>query len=68
LISAGSINTEVLREYIQKRKKAISKPFAINVPLLYPNIEKILKINIDQGIKIIFISVRNQKTWRVYLK
>lgn len=68
LIGAGSMYPEVLREHIQKCKKATSKPFGVNVPMLYPNIEEILKIIIDEGVKIVFTSAGNPKTWTSYLK
>ena len=68
LIGAGSMYPEVLREHIQKCKKATSKPFGVNVPLLYPNIEEILKIIVDEGVKIVFTSAGNPKTWTSYLK
>ncbi|TRX03342.1 NAD(P)H-dependent flavin oxidoreductase [Flavobacterium gawalongense] len=68
LIGAGSMYPEVLREHIQKCKKATSKPFGVNVPMLYPNIEEIMKIIVDEGVKIVFTSAGNPKTWTSYLK
>src|SRR6478609_2869160 len=68
LIGAGSMYPEILREHIQKCKKATSKPFGVNVPLLYPNIEEIMKIIVDEGVKIVFTSAGNPKTWTAYLK
>lgn len=68
LIGAGSMYPEVLREHIQKCKKATSKPFGVNVPMLYPNIEEIIKIIVDEGVKIVFTSAGNPKTWTPYLK
>jgi enoyl-[acyl-carrier protein] reductase II len=68
LIGAGSMYPEVLREHIQKCKKATDKPFGVNVPMLYPNVEEIIKIIIDEGVKIIFTSAGNPKTWTSYLK
>lgn len=68
LIGAGSMYPEVLREHIQKCKKATSKPFGVNVPMLYPNIEEIMKIIVDEGVKIVFTSAGNPKTWTAYLK
>lgn len=68
LIGAGSMYPEVLREHIQKCKKATSHPFGVNVPMLYPNIEEIIKIIIDEGVKIVFTSAGNPKTWTSYLK
>ncbi len=68
LIGAGSMYPEVLREHIQKCKKATSKPFGVNVPMLYPNIEEIIKIIVDEGVKIVFTSAGNPKSWTSYLK
>ena len=68
LIGAGSMYPEVLREHIQKCKKATSKPFGVNVPMLYPNIEEIMKIIVEEGVKIVFTSAGNPKTWTSYLK
>jgi len=68
LIGAGSMYPEVLREHIQKCKIATDKPFGVNVPMLYPNIEEIMKIIVDEGVKIVFTSAGNPKTWTSYLK
>lgn len=68
LIGAGSMYPEVLREHIQKCQKATSKPFGVNVPMLYPNIDEIMKIIVDEGVKIVFTSAGNPKTWTSYLK
>ncbi|RTY93324.1 nitronate monooxygenase [Flavobacterium sp. RSP46] len=68
LIGAGSMYPEVLREHIQKCKKATSKPFGVNVPMLYPNIEEIMKIIVEEDVKIVFTSAGNPKTWTSYLK
>ena len=68
LIGAGSMYPEVLREHIQKCKKATTKPFGVNVPMLYPNIEEIIKIIVEEGVKIIFTSAGNPKTWTTFLK
>lgn len=68
LIGAGSMYPEVLREHIQKCKKATSKPFGVNVPMLYPNIDEIMKIIVEEGVKIVFTSAGNPKTWTSYLK
>jgi enoyl-[acyl-carrier protein] reductase II len=68
IIGAGSMYPEVLREHIQKCKKATSKPFGVNVPMLYPNIDEIIKIIIDEGVKIVFTSAGNPKTWTSFLK
>ena len=68
LIGAGSMYPEILREHIQKCKKATDKPFGVNVPLLYPNIEEIMKIIVDEEVKIVFTSAGNPKTWTSFLK
>lgn len=68
LIGAGSMYPEVLREHIQKCKKATDKPFGVNVPMLYPDIEKIMNIIVDEGVKIVFTSAGNPKTWTTFLK
>ena len=68
LIGSGSMYPEVLREHIQKCKQATSKPFGVNVPLLYPNIEEHIKIIIEEGVKIVFTSAGNPKTWTHHLK
>jgi len=68
LIGAGSMYPDVLREHIQKCKKATNKPFGVNVPMLYPNIEEIIQIIIDEGVKIVFTSAGNPKTWTSHLK
>jgi len=68
LIGAGSMYPEVLREHIQKCKKATQKPFGVNVPMLYPNIEEIMQIIVDEGVKVVFTSAGNPKTWTSFLK
>ena len=68
IIGSGSMYPEVLREHIQKCKKATSNPFAVNVPLMYPNLEKIIKIIIDEGVGMVFTSAGNPKTWTKYLQ
>ena len=68
LIGAGSMYPEVLREHIQKCKKATQKPFGVNVPMLYPDIEKLMHIIIEEGVKIVFTSAGNPKTWTSWLK
>jgi enoyl-[acyl-carrier protein] reductase II len=68
LIGAGSMYPDVLREHIQKCKKATDKPFGVNVPMLYPNIEEIIQILIEEEVKIVFTSAGNPKTWTGYLK
>ncbi|WKW45851.1 nitronate monooxygenase [Myroides sp. JBRI-B21084] len=68
LIGAGSMYPEVLREHIQKCKLATSKPFGVNVPMLYPNIEEIMNIIVEEGVKIVFTSAGNPKTYTNWLK
>ncbi len=68
LIGAGSMYPEVLQEHIQKCKLATQKPFGVNVPMLYPNVEEIMKILVDEKVKIVFTSAGNPKTWTRYLK
>lgn len=68
LIGAGSMYPEVVREHIQKCKKATDKPFGVNIPMLYPNIEEIIQIVIEEGVKIVFTSAGNPKTWTSHLK
>lgn len=68
LIGAGSMYPNVLREHIRKCKAATDKPFGVNVPMLYPNIEEIIQIIIDEGVKIVFTSAGNPKTWTGHLK
>lgn len=68
LIGAGSMYPDVLREHIQKCKKATNKPFGVNVPMLYPNIEDIMDIIVEEEVKIVFTSAGNPKTWTTWLK
>lgn len=68
LIGAGSMYPDVLREHIQKCKKATNKPFGVNVPMLYPNIQEIMDIIVEDGVKIVFTSAGNPKTWTSWLK
>ncbi len=68
LIGAGSMYPEVLREHIQKCKKATDKPFGVNIPMLYPNIEEIINIIVEEGVKIVFTSAGNPKIWTSFLK
>ena len=68
LIGAGSMYPEVLRQHIQKCKKATDLPFGVNVPMLYPNIEEIMNIIVEEGVKIVFTSAGNPKTWTTFLK
>jgi enoyl-[acyl-carrier protein] reductase II len=68
LLGAGSMYPEILREHILKCKKATNKPFGVNVPMLYPDIEKIIDIIIEEGVKIVFTSAGNPKTFTSKLK
>ncbi|MFP9112831.1 NAD(P)H-dependent flavin oxidoreductase [Flavobacterium sp. RHBU_3] len=68
IIGAGSMYPEVLREHIRKCKAATDKPFGVNVPMLYPNIEEIMQIIVEEGVKIVFTSAGNPKTWTAFLK
>ncbi|MCX7728087.1 MAG: nitronate monooxygenase [Bacteroidia bacterium] len=68
LIGSGSMYPEILREHIRKCKSATDKPFGVNVPLLYPDIEKHMQIIIEEGVKIVFTSAGNPKTWTQHLK
>ena len=68
LIGAGSMYPEVLREHIQKCKKATNKPFGINVPMLYPQVDELMDIIIEEDVKIVFTSAGNPKTWTSFLK
>ena len=68
LIGAGSMYPEVLREHIQKCQQATGKPFGVNVPMLYTDIEKIMDIIVEMGVKIVFTSAGNPKTWTSFLK
>ncbi|MDP2388402.1 MAG: nitronate monooxygenase [Bacteroidota bacterium] len=68
LIGSGSMYPEILREHIQKCKKATNKPFGVNVPLLYPDIDKHIQIIIEEGVKIVFTSAGNPKIWTPHLQ
>jgi enoyl-[acyl-carrier protein] reductase II len=68
IIGAGSMYPAVLREHIQQCKKATQNPFAVNVPLLYPNVEEIMDIIVAEGVKIVFTSAGNPATWTSFLK
>ena len=68
LIGSGSMYPEVLREHIQKCKAATSRSFGVNIPLLYPDIDKHIQIAIEEGVKIVFTSAGNPKTWTAVLK
>lgn len=68
LIGSGSMHPETLREHILKCKGATKRPFGVNVPLLYPEIEKIMQIVMEEGVKIVFTSAGNPSTWTKQLK
>ena len=68
LIGAGSMYPDVLREHIQKCKEATDQPFGVNVPMLYPNIEQIMDIIVEEEVKVVFTSAGNPKTWTSWLK
>ncbi|MFW9623865.1 NAD(P)H-dependent flavin oxidoreductase, partial [Bacteroides graminisolvens] len=68
LLGAGSMHPDVLRDHIQKCKLATIKPFGVNVPLMYPQIEEIMNIIVEEGVKIVFTSAGNPKTWTSWLK
>jgi enoyl-[acyl-carrier protein] reductase II len=67
LIGSGSMHPETLREHIRKCKAATDKPFGVNIPLMYPEIESIMDIVISEGVKIVFTSAGNPKTWTARL-
>lgn len=68
IIGAGSMYPDVLRTHIQKYKLATDKPFAVNVPLMYPNVEEIFNIIIEEKVNIVFTSAGNPATWTSFLK
>jgi enoyl-[acyl-carrier protein] reductase II len=68
LLGAGSMYPEILREHIVKCKAATRKPFGVNIPLLYPDIDKLIQIIIEEGVKIVFTSAGNPSTWTKILK
>ena len=68
IIGAGSMYPDVLRMHIQKCKKATANPFAVNVPLLYPNVKEIMDILVEEEVKIVFTSAGNPATWTNFLK
>lgn len=68
LIGAGSMYPDVLREHIIKCKQATSQPFGVNIPMLYPNIDEVMKIVIEEGVKIVFTSAGNPKTYTPMLQ
>lgn len=68
IIGAGSMYPHVLKEHIQKCKKATDQVFGVNVPLLYPNVEEIINIIVEEGVKVVFTSAGNPQTWTKFLQ
>ncbi|AWO00964.1 nitronate monooxygenase [Chitinophaga alhagiae] len=68
LIGSGSMYPEVLREHIRKCKQATARSFGVNVPLLYPDIDQHIQVILDEGVRIVFTSAGNPKTWTPLLK
>ncbi|MFW2376216.1 NAD(P)H-dependent flavin oxidoreductase [Cellulophaga baltica] len=68
VIGAGSMYPEVLREHIIKCQKATDKPFAVNIPMLYPDLDQLINIITELGVKIVFTSAGNPKTWTSFFK
>lgn len=68
IIGAGSMYPDVLRDQIRKCKAATNKPFAVNIPLLYPNIDEHMNTIVEEGVKIVFTSAGNPATWTTWLK
>lgn len=68
LIGAGSMHPEVLREHIRKCQSTTDKPFGVNVPLMSPEIDALMNILVEEGVKIVFTSAGNPKTWTGFLK
>ena len=68
LIGAGSMYPDVLREHIQKCKKATDNPFGVNIPMLYPQVDELMDIIVEEDVKIVFTSAGNPKTWTSFLK
>lgn len=68
LIGAGSMHPEIVREHIRKCTAATDKPFGVNIPLMYPQIEEIMNIVVEEGVKIVFTSAGNPKAWTGWLK
>lgn len=68
LIGAGSMYPDVLREHIRKCKAATDKPFGVNVPLMYPQIEEIMHILVEEGVRIVFTSAGSPKVWTAWLQ
>ena len=68
LLGAGSMHPETLREHIRKCQSTTDKPFGVNVPLMYPEIDALMNILVEEGVKIVFTSAGNPKTWTGFLK
>lgn len=68
IIGAGSMYPAIFREHVQKCKTHTDQPFAVNVPLLYPNVQEIMNIIVEEGVKIVFTSAGNPATWTSFLK
>ncbi len=68
ILGAGSMYPHILDEHIKKCKNATDKPFGVNVPMLYPDLDQLMEVIIGNGIKIVFTSAGNPKTWTSYLK
>lgn len=68
LIGAGSMYPDVVRDHIRKCKTATQKPFGVNVPLMYPDIDQIMDIIVEEGVKVVFTSAGNPATWTSWLK
>lgn len=68
LLGAGSMHPETLREHIRKCRAATDRPFGVNIPLMYPQIEEIMSIVAEEKVKIVFTSAGNPKTWTAWLQ
>ncbi len=68
LIGAGSMHPETLREHIRKCRAATDKPFGVNIPLMYPQLDEIMNIVVEEGVKIVFTSAGNPAAWTGWLK
>ena len=67
LLGAGSMHPEVLREHIRKTKQATQAPFGVNLPLMYPQIDEVMQIVVDEGVKVVFTSAGSPKKWTSWL-
>ena len=68
ILGAGSMYPEVLEEHIKKCKQATKRPFGVNVPMLYPDLEELMRVIVDNEVRIVFTSAGNPKTWTAFLK